>query len=104
MSPRTPVPKLADLAAELRRQVAATGEDRSLTLSHGARIAYRYRDGRVWFSVARKGAPVGTTEEITFKAQCGVPAGAQRIPAEGQRTQALDGATWHQIVWTWEEP
>lgn len=100
---KTPGPKLADLAAELRRAAKATGEDRALALSHGARIAYRYRDGRVWFSVARKEKPVGTTEEITFKAQCAVPAGARRIPAEGQRTQALDGATWHQIAWTWEE-
>ena len=100
---KTPGPKLADLAAELRRQAAATGEDRSLTLSHGARIAYRYRAGRVWFSVARKDKPVGTPEEITFKAQCAVPAGARRIPAEGQRTQELAGATWHQIVWTWED-
>lgn len=100
---KTPGPKLGGLAAELRRQAAATGEDRSLTLSHGARIAYRCRDGRVWFSVARKEKPVGTPEEITFKAQCGVPAGARRIPETGQRSQTLAGDAWYQIVRTWED-
>lgn len=96
-------PSLIDLAAALRDQAQRSGEDRALTLSHGARIAYRYRDGHVWFSVARKTKPVGDREEIIFKAQCGVPPGARRIPAEGQRTVDLNGEIWQQIVWTWEE-
>lgn len=92
-------PKLSDLARQLLIAARATGEDRSIALSHGARLAYRVRGGKVWCSVARKDKRLGDTELVTFRAQCGVPAAARRIPDEGQKER--DG--WFQVGWVWEE-
>ena len=102
-SPKRPHATLPQVYAELRRQAARTGEDRSITLAHGARLAVRVRNGETILSVARKGAPVGDREELTFKVNCGVPPGATRVPETGQRTVEQDGATFYQVVYRWRE-
>lgn len=94
-------PPLRELLATLKAQAAQFGDDRALALSHGARVAWRVKDGRVTFAVSRKEKPVGDTEIITFKAQAGVPAEAVRIPSEGQQELELDGHTWHRVGWRW---
>jgi hypothetical protein len=99
---RTKVP-LREIARDLLTQARESGQDCARTLSHGARLAYRVRDGLIWLSLARKGALLGLSEIETFKAQCGVPPNARRIPAEGQRAQELHGETWHQVVFCWSE-
>lgn len=68
-----------------------------------ARLAVRVRDGETILSVARKGAPVGDREDLTFKVNCGVPPGATRYPADGQRTVERDGGMFYQVVYRWKE-
>jgi hypothetical protein len=95
-------PPLPQLLAELRASAARTRDDRSLVLSHGARVAWRVRDGRVVFAVSRKGVRVGDRELIIFKAAAGVPAEAVRLPADGQMPVEVEGACWWRVCWRWE--
>lgn len=90
-------PPLRLLLAELRSQAERSGEDRSLQLSHGARVAWRVRGGVTTFAVSREKAPVGDRELITFKAQASVPVMAERIPAEGQTQRG----EWYSVGWRW---
>ncbi|MBK9711586.1 MAG: hypothetical protein IPO81_09720 [Kouleothrix sp.] len=96
-------PKLADLFAHLRWRAVDTGQPQTLTLRGGARIAVWLHDGLLRFSVARREVEVGEREERTFKQICGVPAGATRVPATGQKQRAVDGATWYQVGWIWPD-
>lgn len=96
---RTPLP---ELLAELKRQAAHSGQDRSCALSHGARVAWRVRDGLAVFSVARPKVRLGDSELIVFKAAAQVPPGAARVPDEGQHElRTDDGVTWHRVAWRW---
>lgn len=94
-------PTLAQLFQQLRHSAQASGEDRAMDLAKGARIAVRVRDGQITLSIARRGARVGDTEEITFSANCGVPPGATRRPAEGQQQLAWAGEMYWRIVYQW---
>lgn len=95
---------LPELLAQLRRGAAQSGEDRSMVLSHGARVAWRVVGGRVAFSVARPKVRLGDQELIIFKAAAGVPPEAERRPAEGQQElPAGDGTTWHRVAWIWTQ-
>lgn len=97
-------PALRDLFQALLTGATASGEDRALTLSHGARLAVRVREGVTTVSIARCDKPVGDREEITFRAQCAFPAGAERIPETGQRqVPTTDGATWYQVAYRWRQ-
>lgn len=94
---------LSNLYLELHTQAARTGQDRSLDLRGGARIAVRVQDNVVTLTISRKAKKVGDVELQTFKRDCGVPATAIRFPLEGQRTIERDGATWHAITYRWAE-
>lgn len=94
-------PPLAGLLYELRSAAERHGDDRSLTLSGGARVAWRIKDGRMTFAVSRKEKRVGDTELITFQAAAGVPASAKRIPTDGQTPLRVDGETWFRVCWQW---
>lgn len=96
-------PTLAQLFQQLRHAAQASGEDRSIQLAKGARIAVRVRDGQITLSIARRGARLGDTEEITFKTNCGVPPGATRRPTEGQQQIQLGDAVYWRIVYTWQD-
>lgn len=94
-------PPLRELLATLKQQAALFGDDRALALSHGARVAFRVKDGRVTFAVSRKEKMVGDTEIITFKAQAGVPVDAVRIPSEGQQELTVCDERWYTVGWRW---
>jgi hypothetical protein len=102
------MPPLTQVAAELLKQARRTHEDRAADLAHGARIAFRVEQYEacavVTLSIARKGKPVGTSEEVTFKRYCNVPPGATRYPEtpEQQRLHR-DGQEWHRILYRWTE-
>src|SRR5262245_37382686 len=89
-----PRPKLATLFAHLHSQAQRTGRDQHATLAGGARIAVRVADGETTLTLARSPQRVGDREIITFKAQCGVPADAQRWPQEGQQEVEREGKHW----------
>lgn len=95
--------KLTDIYAELRRQAERTGQDRAIELTGGARLCVRVRDDLVTLSIARKARPVGTTEEQTFRVNCGVPPTATRWPSEGQHQRKHGGIVYHQVVYRWQE-
>lgn len=96
----TPLP---ELLRQLRAQAERSGEDRGITLSHGARVAWRVRDGEIIFQVARADKVLGDQEVNVFRGAAEVPAAAERVPATGQlRSQATDGAIWHRVAWKWK--
>lgn len=96
-------PPLPDLIKQLRTQAQRSGEDRGITLSHGARVAWRVKDGAVVFSIARAEKPLGDQEINVFRGAAQVPASAERIPAEGQKqSKATDGAVWYRVAWKWK--
>jgi hypothetical protein len=88
---------------ELHRRARESGEDRSLDLKGGARIAVRVSDGVTTLTISRSKKPLGATEIETFKRDLGIPATAIRFPLEGQRQIARDGQTWHAITYRWRE-
>ena len=94
---------LSSIYTELHRQAARTGTDRAQTLTGGARIAVRCREGVVTLTISRKAKRIGDTELVTFKRDCGVPESAVRFPAEEQGTKEHDDATWHYIAFRWRE-
>lgn len=95
-------PPLGVLIRELRSQAERSGDDRSLALSGGARVAFRVRDGVVTFAVSRKDKRVSDVELTVFKAAAGVPADAERLPAEGQKPIAGADGTYFQVGWRWK--
>lgn len=96
--------KLADLYRHLYDRAVATGRDQPCDLRGGARLVVRVRAGIVTTTFARKETRLGGTEEITFKLVCEVPAGAERLPAEGQAQRERDGAIWHLVAYRWPIP
>lgn len=94
---------LSNLYTELHRRAAASGEDRALDLKGGARLAVRVQGNVTTLTIARKEKPLGATEIETFKRDCGVPVGAERLPDAGQRLRVRDGVTWHTISYRWAE-
>lgn len=99
-------PPLAMLLAELRRQAEHSGTVRSHTLGHGARVAFKATETKILFSVSRAEKRVGDVEIETFKRDAAVPAGAERVPAEGQNIIKVDGddRSWFQVGWKWSRP
>ncbi|HEU4328827.1 MAG TPA: hypothetical protein VFS21_37165 [Roseiflexaceae bacterium] len=95
--------KLADLYKIALQGAMVSGQDRRVNLPHGGRMAVRARNGVVTLTLARRGAPVGDRELLTYRTHCGVPADAERIPAEGQRTREEGGATWHYLAYQWKQ-
>ena len=95
--------KLEALYDHLLTRATRSGQDQGADLPGGARLAVRVKDRVVTLSIARKDKPVGDRELITFRACCQVPAGATRLPAEGQERLTRDGATWHRVAFRWEE-
>lgn len=101
--------RLADIAHELYRNARRSGQDRHADLPKGARLAARVEnlgDGQeqMTLTIARKGARVGTSEELTFIRQCGIPSTAQRWPESGQREQVRDGEKWFLVGFRWTQP
>ena len=94
---------LTDIYHELHRNAERTGEARSSSLSGGARLTVRVRDGVTTLTIARRGKKVGDREIATFRRDCGVPPSAERRPAEGQKTLLRDGATWWYVAFRWAE-
>jgi len=88
---------------ELFRHALRTGEARGQTLSKGARLTVRAKDGVVTLTISRKTKRVGDSELEVFKRDCGVPADAERRPAEGQNTMEHAGDTWWYIAYRWLE-
>lgn len=85
-------------------QARRSGGDRRVDLRSGARISVRVRDGWIWMMFARCAKPVGDVDLATFRAQCGVPATARRIPGDGQQEHRdADGRVWHRVGWTWHD-
>jgi hypothetical protein len=95
--------KLNELYAQLRRQAAATGEDRYTELTGGARLCVRVRDGVTTLSIARHGKPVGGPELTTFQRLCCVPPEATRWPEDGQHERTHNGRPLFQVVFRWKE-
>lgn len=97
------------ITQHLRARAAATGETRHVNLKGGARLAVRIHaltsGQQVILTIGRRGAKVGTTEEVTFKRDCLVPAHATRYPADpaAQATKQLDGEIWHLVGYSWNE-
>jgi hypothetical protein len=93
---------LSAIYTELHRQAARTGDDRSQTLTGGARIAVRVRGGVTVLTIARRKTRVGAAELETFKRDCNVPSDARRIPVEGQG-QRVDaaGVGWWYVAFVW---
>jgi len=95
---------LANLYTELHRRARDSGEDRSMELKGGARLAVRVLDGVTTLTISRKGKRLGDVEIVTFQHQCAIPSDAARYPPEGlQRTIERDGATWHAITYRWRD-
>ena len=95
---------LSAIFQELHRRAALTGEDRGQTLTGGARIAVRVKDGVTTLTISRKTKRLGDTELTVFKRDCTVPADALRYPTEGQRTHAdVEGITWHFVTYRWAD-
>jgi hypothetical protein len=95
---------LTSMYTELHRHAARTGQDRRQELRGGARIAVRVRDGIVTLTISRKGKPVGDTELIVFRRDCGVPATATRYPLDEQATRTdAAGAQWWCVTYRWSE-
>jgi hypothetical protein len=97
-------PPLPELLSQLRTQAERSGQDRGITLSHGARVAWRVKDGGIVFSIARAEKPLGDQEINVFRGAAGVPTSAERVPAEGQKqSKATDGAVWYRVAWKWTQ-
>jgi hypothetical protein len=90
---------LESIYAELHRNAARTGHDRVATLTGGAIVAVRVRDGVTTVTVSREGKKLGGSELIVFQRAIGVPPDATRYPEaeQGQR----DGR-WF-VAWRWAE-
>jgi hypothetical protein len=104
MQRKTKAPPLEIIFQQMLAGTLRTHEPRSIQLGGGARIAVSCPPpgDRVKFSIARKGARVGDTEIITFRAKCNVPAGAKRVPAEGQNEITdTQGEKWFQVGYIW---
>jgi hypothetical protein len=79
-----------------------SGSDQRHDLANGARVTVRVQDGIETVTFARRGAPLGETEERTFMKHCNVPPGAERIPVEGQATRKDARLwTWHLVTYRW---
>jgi hypothetical protein len=97
------MPPLDTLFAHLLRRARATGKLQTAKLHGGARVAVKVLDGRVSVSIGRSGAPVGASEEQTFRRFFKVPAHAQRRPVAGQAHKPLDDQDWNVIGWIWDD-
>lgn len=94
---------LHTLYQTLRTTALQSGIDQRRTLANGARLTVRVRDGVETVTFARRAAPLGQTEEKTFRRHCGVPRNATRIPSEGQHTrQDAQGAEWSLVSYRWQ--
>jgi hypothetical protein len=94
---------LANIFLELKRRARDTGEDRTVDLKGGARLAVRVQADVVTLTISRSKKPLGATELETFRRDCGVPASAVRFPLEGQGVKEHDGMPWHYIAYRWRE-
>jgi len=95
---------LESMYQTLRAQASRTEEPRGQTLTGGARITVRVRDGRTTLTISRKNKPVGASELETFRAACSVPPDAERSPSEGQKLYTDDaGVVWHYLSFRWAE-
>lgn len=101
--------KITPLFLHLRSRALATGQDQRSDLGHGARLAVRVAplDGgrsQVALTIARCGARVGSSEEVVFRRDCGVPQGARRWPEDPllQVHRAERGRTRYVVGYTWE--
>lgn len=98
------MPKLSALATHLLVRARATGQVQRADLPKGARVSVLVVGEQVTMAFARCAKPLGDTELATFIAHCAVPAGAQRIPGEGQREITDgEGRTWHQVGYRWRD-
>lgn len=94
---------------ELWTSARRTNTDQRRTLRSGARMTVRAVGNVTALTIARCEAPVGETEEHTFRRDCSVPDTAARVPAIGQnqREEMLeepcetDRVTWNLITFCW---
>ena len=94
-----PATKLARLLRNTIDDARRTGIDQRVHLSKGAEVVARVRGGVVMLTIKRLGVDVGAVELRTFQRDAGVPADAERVPAEGQGER--DG--WKFVVFRWED-
>jgi hypothetical protein len=88
----------------LLRVARQTGKLQRADLKNKARMGCKVADGLVVASFARPGVPLGDVELNTFRAYCGVPAEAERWPAEGQASREdEDGTVWRYVLYRWED-
>jgi hypothetical protein len=90
---------LSSIYTELHRRARDSGEDRSMELKGGARLAVRVLDGVTTLTISRKGKRLGDVEIVTFQHQCAIPSDAARYPAEGQ---SMHGDSWF-VAYRWAE-
>lgn len=102
MKPRSLTQIWEDLLAKARMSDQAVGEN----LSGGARLVASIGEaGELVMSIWRFNVPVGVVEERTFRAKCGVPEWATRVPLADQFVfPAKDNAgQWHYVAYHWHE-
>jgi hypothetical protein len=90
---------LSSIYTELHRRARDSGEDRSMELKGGARLAVRVLDGVTTLTISRKGKRLGDVEIVTLQHQCAIPSDAARYPAEGQ---SMHGDSWF-VAYRWVE-
>lgn len=99
--------KIPAIFARLVLESRATGQPARTSLYGGAELVVLVASGSISLTIKRKGAPVGLTEEYTFRRDCGVPEEAERIPAAGFKHKQL-GPLRADIVfycgWKWPDP
>jgi hypothetical protein len=90
--------KLSRLYEQLYQQALRRPRTQRAPLPGGARLAITITETHAIVSFARHGKRLGDTEITTFRAHCGIPDIAQRIPEQGQ---ALQGESWYVMGYTW---
>jgi hypothetical protein len=72
------------------------------TLGGGVRLTLVMERGHMTLAIWRKHKKVGETG--VFRRYCGVPDGAERVPAEGQlERREENGVVWHGFAWRWSD-
>lgn len=82
MDPHEPT-VVTRLFLHMAREARRTGKDHRITLQGGAEMVVRVREGLITLTIKRTGAVVGIPEEWTFRRDCRVPEGAERVPDKG---------------------
>ena len=94
-----PATRLARLLRNTLDAARVSGMDQRVSLSGGAQVIARVRDGSIKLTIKRLGVDVGAVELKTFLRDAGVPDDADGYPLEGQ--YEWDG--WHYCAFRWKD-